>query len=302
MDIPSPLLSYRPRLHAFVRTFLENRTKKYRVVGFWSADAIGRLTSFILGGKAIRGSLALFAYDAFSKGKNTKNALPLAAALELFHAAFLIEDDVMDQDEMRHGKATIHRQYTKAGQTPHAGESLAINVAGLAIFCGYDVLSQSEGGAKLFGHVSRELAPVTIAQMHDVAPGASPNVEDILRTYRFKTARYTFSLPLSSGAILAGAPSSTVQRLEAVGEHIGILFQIRDDELGVGGNEKETGKPVGTDAREGRQTLVSLAGNLEKIKKEHTEEANKAIAALPVSDANKHALLALVRFIAKRDR
>lgn len=302
MDIPSPLLSYRPRLHNFVRIFLQKRAKKYTVVGTWGADAISRLTAFILGGKAVRGSLALFAYDAFSKEKNTNSALPLAAALELFHAAFLIEDDVMDQDEMRHGKPTIHTQYTKEGLAPHTGESLAINVAGLAIFCGYDVLSQSNGGAKLFAHVSQELAPVTIAQMHDVAPGDALNVQDILRTYRFKTARYTFSLPLSSGAMLAGAPSSTVRGLETLGEHIGILFQIRDDELGEGGNEKETGKPVGTDAREGRQTLASLAGNLEKIKKEHTIQAQNAIAALPFSHTDKQTLLALVRFIAKRKR
>lgn len=302
MDIPSELLSYRPQLRKFLRGFLDNRSKKYTVVGAWGPDAIKRLTAFILGGKGVRGVLALFAYNAFSKKKNTNDALPLAAALELFHAAFLIQDDVMDQDEIRHGKPTIYMQYKNTGLSAREGESLAMNVAGLAISCGYDVFSQNRDAAKILGFVSQELAPVMIAQMHDIVPGDNLTVEDILRTYRFKTARYTFSLPLSAGARLAETPLETAHQLEKLGEHIGLLFQIRDDELGASGDEEKTGKPIGTDAREKRQTLATVVGNLDAIKQDYTKRAQGIIGALPISHADKKILRDILAFVSTRDR
>ena len=83
--------------------------------------------------------------------------------------------------------------------------------------------------------------------------------DDILRMYKYKTGRYSFSLPLLAGALIAGAHRDLREKLEAFGENLGLLFQIRDDELGLFGDEKELGKPVGSDVREGKKTiLISL--------------------------------------------
>ena len=71
---------------------------------------------------------------------------------------------------------------------------------------------------------------------------------------RYKTGRYSFSLPLLAGAMLADAPAELRGKLETFGESIGLLFQIRDDELGLFGDERELGKPVGSDVREGKKT------------------------------------------------
>ena len=106
---------------------------------------------------------------------------------------------------------------------------------------------------------ARELSAVGIAQMQDVAWGASKDgvtVDEILKMYRYKTGRYSFSLPLVTGALIAGARADVRERLEACGESIGLLFQVRDDELGLFGNEEELGKPVGSDIREGKKTIL----------------------------------------------
>jgi geranylgeranyl diphosphate synthase type I len=88
--------------------------------------------------------------------------------------------------------------------------------------------------------------------------GGDVSEKDVLELYRYKTGRYTFSLPLSSGALLAGADEQQRQRLEHIGELLGIVFQLRDDELGLYGDEKALGKPIGSDVREGKKTPFYL--------------------------------------------
>jgi geranylgeranyl pyrophosphate synthase len=102
---------------------------------------------------------------------------------------------------------------------------------------------------------------VALAQMQDVSYGAfsrTPPVCDVYTLYLYKTARYTFSLPLMAGALLAGRTGATVTKLAELGEYLGVAFQARDDEIGVFGTERETGKPVGSDIREGKKTLLYL--------------------------------------------
>jgi geranylgeranyl diphosphate synthase type I len=165
---------------------------------------------------------------------------------------------------------------------------------------------------------------------------------EILNLYRFKTARYTFSIPLVTGAIASRADEKTISLLEKLGEHLGIIFQIKDDELGLFGTEEETGKPVGTDIREGKKTLYVYyllkmapesagetlnalydkkditASDLQKIKaivqsagvhemierkvSTHKDEALKQIDALAVGEQWKKNLRGLVSYIHERIR
>jgi len=109
--------------------------------------------------------------------------------------------------------------------------------------------------------LGQEIAKVGVAQMADVANGHSSRAateEEILAVYRYKTGRYTFSLPLMLGAILAEADASIVETLSAWGELQGIVFQIRDDDLGVMGETDEIGKPAGSDISANKQTLHRL--------------------------------------------
>jgi len=99
---------------------------------------------------------------------------------------------------------------------------------------------------------------VGLAQMQDMYAGYAKELvaeEGIEKVYLYKTGRYTFSLPLMLGALLARQNKEILQQLEKLGEYIGVLFQLKDDELSLFGNEDTTGKPEGSDIRENKKTL-----------------------------------------------
>ena len=215
-----------------------------------------------------------------------------AAAMELFQAGLLAHDDIMDRDELRRGAPTIHARYAAeasarsaaeaaagllpAAEARHIGESLAICLGDLCYFEGFAVLTRALAGNPWQGEIlalcGSGLGEVAVAQMADVSWGAGSGEvpeDEILAMYRGKTARYSFSLPLAVGALAAagragGRPGSggagsavedLVRLLYELGEKLGLLFQIRDDELGLFGPAAEIGKVAGSDLREGKKTL-----------------------------------------------
>jgi len=192
--------------------------------------------------------------------------------MELFQSGLLVHDDIMDRDLVRRGQPSIFKQYSEMADRArhadpaHIGQALGICAGDVAYFLAFELLAGTHAPSPVVGEVlalcARELSAVGIAQMQDVAWGASKDdvsVEEILRMYKYKTGRYSFSLPLLTGALFAGAPRDLRARLDSFGESVGLLFQVRDDELGLFGDEKELGKPVGSDVREGKKTiLISL--------------------------------------------
>jgi len=256
-----------------------------RIVEFCLRGKMIRGCLVFLGAEAARGS-------ALATAKVERIA-GIAAAMELFQAGLLAHDDIMDRDETRRGAPTIHARYAteaearsakalacETGAAPrmaadasHVGESLAICLGDLCYFEAYAELARALSGNPREGEIlalcSAILSEVAVAQMDDVRWGASeaePSEEDILAMYRSKTARYTFSLPLAVGALAAssreasggvanGGAADLAGPLTELGERLGILFQIRDDELGLFGDEASTGKGLGSDLREGKKTL-----------------------------------------------
>jgi geranylgeranyl diphosphate synthase type I len=189
--------------------------------------------------------------------------------MELFHSGLLVHDDIMDRDLVRRGQPSIFQQYegiaAREGHADpaHVGEALGICAGDVACFMAFELLARARMPAGTLCGVlelcARELSAVGIAQMQDVSWGASRSgvdVDDILSMYTHKTGRYSFSLPLLAGAMVAHAPGDLRGKLSAFGESIGTLFQIRDDELGLFGDERELGKPVGSDIREGKKTML----------------------------------------------
>lgn len=236
-----------------------------------NADVTSKLISYSSRGKMIRGGLVFLGYELFG-GTATLDITAVAAAMEIFQSALLIHDDIMDRDDLRRGEKTIHRLFAleaaknKLADPEHIGSALGICAGDLAFFYAFRMISESKLKAKLIVKLqslfSRELSLVGIAQMQDVMIGAEdfknhiPNETEILELYRYKTGRYTFSLPLMTGALSAGANAAEISLLEQFGEKLGIIFQIKDDEIGLFGEEDTTGKPVGSDLREGKKTLV----------------------------------------------
>jgi geranylgeranyl diphosphate synthase type I len=170
----------------------------------------------------------------------------------------------MDDDDFRRGKPSMHKQYAevarkqKFSEPDRFGVNMAICGADMCLFIAISILSKQT--ASITGLYSDMLIKVCGGQMQDIllqARPRNPSRSDIYKLMRAKTASYTLSLPLMAGASLSGQPQVVINKLCRFGEAAGVIFQIRDDELGVIGDTEKTGKPVGADIREGKQTLIS---------------------------------------------
>ena len=231
----------------------------------------------------LRGALSLLGTELFSSNSTDTQdqATLLAAGLELLQAGLLVHDDIMDHDELRRGKPTlhvrvghrIHAQRPKIGAIDRlrAAEAEGICVGDLFFFLAWKALSALP--ASVSSLIAHEHALVTLAQMRDVEFGydaAPPTLDDVLEMYRLKTARYTVALPLTAGALLSYSGNhanhedlTAFNELKAVldyyGEAMGLVFQLQDDRLGLFGDESKVGKPVGSDIKEGKKTPYILS-------------------------------------------
>lgn len=237
----------------------------------------------LVGGKRMRAQLCLEASAACGAPPRSAEdpVVRAAAALEIFQAAALVHDDLMDDSDTRRGAPSAHRWF--AGQVPPgvtqagAERNEAFGAAG-AILLGDLLLTLS--ATTLLGAVAelpppvqrhvREIydamsAEVAFGQYLDLVAahshwGADSGLDRAWRVVTSKTARYSVELPLALGARIAAGGDDVVAWLERIGRHIGIAFQLRDDLLGVFGDPAVTGKPAGDDLREGKRTvLIALA-------------------------------------------
>ena len=221
---------------------------------------IDLFTDSISGGKTIRGLLVTLGFK-LNGHKENANILDIAAAFEIAHAALLVQDDVMDKSPLRRGKPS----YYYALGADHHGVSQAICIGDLGLMLSMSVISNSNfdpiiknNAASVFIDI---ILKTILGQMLDAhfAHRESPKSEDeILQMYKHKTAQYTISGPLLVGAILAGSKPGLQQQIKAFGENLGVAFQIKDDILGVFGDEKIVGKSVFTDIKEGKNTLLYI--------------------------------------------
>ncbi|MFJ6679670.1 polyprenyl synthetase family protein [Microbacterium sp. NPDC091382] len=233
------------------------------------------------GGKAFRARFCLAGWRAVATANGATPTTPEAviaasAALEIFHAAALVHDDVIDRSDTRRGRPASHRAWEAehranewAGEAAEFGRSAAILLGDLLVAWSDDLLEEGLADVEIsrahrarteFARMRRE---VTIGQFLDVAEEsayvAAPvdtHPDRALRVASLKSARYSVQHPLQLGAALADADAEQYRALAAFGHPIGLAFQLRDDVLGVFGDSAITGKPVGDDLREGKRTLL----------------------------------------------
>lgn len=275
-----------------IDAFLVERTTELEAIAPELATFGAYAHGFLSGGKRFR---ALFCYWGWQAGSTVEDfdllqetdsadvsGIVLAAtALEVFHAAALVHDDIMDNSDTRRGKASTHRQFESmharggwAGSSSDFGSSSALLLGDLLLGWSDELFDR---GGRLLGSRSAALAgraefnrmrtEVTAGQYLDILEEASwvvhPDSELLSRAHRvivYKSAKYSVEAPLVIGAALAGAGAPQLGALRAFGLPLGIAFQLRDDLLGVFGDPAVTGKPAGDDLREGKRTvLVALA-------------------------------------------
>lgn len=207
-------------------------------------------------GKRIRPMLAL--YGAESISGSSKNAMPLALAVEALHNFTLIHDDIMDKAELRHGRATVHKKWDidtaiLTGDVMHA---VAFQLA---------LQTKSPQLPKILALFTESVIRVCDGQAYDKAfeMRQAVSIEEYLMMISFKTGRL-ISAALELGGLAANATPAQAKLLRQIGELIGRAFQIQDDLLDIMAGEK-SGKTIGGDVIEGKKTFLLLKA-LERAK------------------------------------
>ncbi len=248
--------------------------------------------SLLGGGKRLRVQLAMMAAAAL--GGKEEDGLYYGAALECIHTYSLIHDDLpcMDDDDLRRGRPTCHKQFDEATAVL-AGDGLLTLAFSLAAnaplstaqnLAAVKVLSESAGA---YGMVQGQVLDMTLH---------NPSEEEILNMYRHKTGAL-LRAAVSLGAIAAGGRGD---ELDAFAENLGVAFQIQDDILDIIGDEAVLGKPVNSDAKNEKNTVVSIIG-IETAKERVRFFTKKAIEALASFRPNADELVSLAESLIERE-
>ncbi len=234
------------------------------------ADALEAVKDITLsGGKRLRAANMYYGYLA-GGGEDREAMLETSVSVEFIHAFLLIHDDIMDRDVIRHGVPTIHERYRQLAEkifpktnAVHFGNSIALIVGDMVGALGNDIIFRSsfpkERVFQALSQLQKIIAFTVVGQAKDVyfeyRKSATP--EEILKMYEYKTAKYTLEGPIHLGLLLAGAGEDVIQKFSAYAIPLGIAFQIQDDILGLYGVSERIGKPLGSDLKEGKMTLLN---------------------------------------------
>lgn len=273
---PEALLAeYKRRTDAELEQYFRVKISDAATVSQSAEQITKDLAEFTLrGGKRFRAALIYYSYKLFG-GTNEGAITKLSIFIELIQSFLLIHDDIMDRSPLRRGGPTMHTVYEQFSKDhdfnddTHFGQAIGTLAGDIASQLAVEIISESDFPAEkkveLLSLVSKEVHRVCLGQLHDILLGYNypPDFEeqDILAVYSYKTATYTFKLPLFAGAILAGATKNELKTLESYAMHCGIAYQTRDDVLGVFGNTSETGKDTISDLAEGKKTLLIVAAH-----------------------------------------
>lgn len=219
--------------------------------------------------------------DPDSDDAGLEAVVSIAAGLEVFHAAALVHDDIMDNSDLRRGQPSVHKAFAILhgergwdGDPNAYGMSAALLLGDLLlgwsdelVDAGVALAADAAAGRAARSEFVRMRTEVTVGQYLDIFEEMAwrqlPETELLSRAQRvivFKSAKYSVEAPLAIGGALADGSLPQLAALRAFGLPLGIAFQLRDDLLGVFGDPSVTGKPAGDDLREGKRTvLVTLA-------------------------------------------
>jgi len=260
------------------------------------------------GGKRVRPAFCYWGFRAAGGDAQSSTPIRVGAAIELLHVFALFHDDIMDGALTRRGQVTSHTSLAQlhstshwAGESRRFGEGAAILIGDLTHVISDQLLGDIPNAARDIWHEMR--LEVNVGQYLDMLGSArrERSREVAQRICRYKSAKYTIERPLHLGALTADVERGTqlLPVFSQFGLPLGDAFQLRDDVLGVFGDNAVTGKPVGDDLREGKPTLL-LAYAYEKANDSQRKILDRVGSADLTSDevanmqtviADTHALL-----------
>ncbi len=353
--VPHQLLTVAKKVDAKLEAVLDGQRLHWESVDPRVCEAVDELRRMTTsGGKRLRAGFCYWSWrgagaDGPAEVLDDDQVIDVGAAFEFLQVFALIHDDIMDNSSTRRGATTVHVANARRladngwqGEPRRYGEGVAILVGDL----GHVYADQLTGhvlpsARRIWDELRIEL---NLGQYLDMRAAAAGELDrqTARQVATFKTALYTIVRPLQLGAALHGDPGpELLQQLDRFGRPLGQAFQLRDDALGLTGDELWLGKPVGDDLREGKPTeIVSYAlatatpaqqNVLEGIGRrdltraevdriidvldetgalDHNEreigrlldQAHDALARLPYDQTSTDALAALADYVAARDR
>lgn len=258
--------------------------------------------SVLAGGKRIRPILMTETFKLF--GGSSKALAPFVAAIEMIHTYSLVHDDLpaMDNDELRRGKLTTHAKFGEA-MGILAGDALlnyafetalmALDIDGenKKVATALQILAKKAG---IYGMIGGQVVDVESEKQY----GISKNRLDFI--YQLKTGAL-IEAAMMIGAVLGGATSDEVEKIQQVAQKIGLAFQIQDDVLDVVGDQETLGKAVGSDEKNQKVTYVIFEG-VDKAKADVSELTDAAIEILRELPYENLFLTELLRWMVKREK
>ena len=355
MNAKAHLLEFKKTFDKEFKKYLDSKYEEAKKISPITADLMDHIRDFSMrGGKRIRPALFYYSFLAHG-GKQKKEALRVSMAIELSETYLLIHDDIMDDDALRRGEITVHESYKKIAEERYHnkinprqfGASMGINAGDIACAMSNETILNSKFDPELVRRAALEMNLVYQLEIYGQSLDLHSNVrddlkpEDVIQIHQLKTVPYTFDGPLKIGALLAGATDKQIEKLEGFSVPLGTAFQMQDDILGMFGTEEKLGKPVTSDLKEGKKTLLILealkkankcqretiiscldnkrasfsdlkrvrkivegTGSLAKSKKmaeKYVRDSMKAIDKLKLKKEGKNFLLAIAEYMVKRD-
>jgi len=252
------------------------------------------------GGKRVRPLLLATVAEMYSVARSA--AIRAGCAIEAIHAYSLVHDDLpcMDDDDLRHGKPTVHRAF---------GEAVAVLAGDSLHAMAFEILADPATSADPFVRAELTLCLATASghkgmaggQMMDLAAEDGQfDLHTVTRLQQLKTGAL-LGAAVEMGAILGRVPEEGRAHLRAYARDIGLAFQIADDLLDHEGDEELAGKALRKDEAAGKATFVSLMGP-EKAREQARALSEQAIGHLASHGEEAELLRALARFVVERDR
>jgi geranylgeranyl diphosphate synthase type I len=307
--------------------FIDSRTSILTPLGSEALDFATISREFLRGGKRFRALFCWWGWRAFARGIAAEDAradavVSAAAALEIFHAAALVHDDIIDNSDTRRGAPAAHIRFagrhlegTWRGDPSSFGRSSAILLGDLLLGWSDELLDDAllelddraaARAARL--EFNRMRSEVTAGQYLDILEEQAwatrteaEQLEAAWRVIRFKSAGYSIESPLVLGAALAGAEEAGLDSVRGFGLPLGTAFQLRDDVLGVFGDPSVTGKPSGDDLREGKRTVL-IALTRSALPSPHVRIVDELLGDPELDDAGIASLQATIRECGALDR
>ena len=287
-----------------IEAFLSARRAQLAAISADTAPLIDYAAELLHGGKRFRALFCYWGWQAVSghqprfdplaaeEPSDLPAVVTAAAALEVFHAAALVHDDIMDNSDTRRGMPAVHKRFQRlhreggwGGSSLGFGQAAALLLGDLLLGwsdelldLGLSRLGRTGARAAARAEFTTMRTEVTAGQYLDIlderAWQSRPETEMLSRAQQvvvYKSAKYSVEAPLAIGATMGGAAPEQLAALRDFGLPLGVAYQLRDDLLGVFGDPEVTGKPAGDDLREGKRTVLiavaraKLPGNARRV-------------------------------------